>query len=108
MIVCHVVEAYLFGRHTPHNSFHRHDYYTILLVEKAEGRHLVDFRVFDFGMHYIRTVIQNAPRNKTIESPPEFWDGRDDSGKILPNGVYFYRVDVNDEEPLFGKIIYLQ
>ena len=68
----------------------------------------VTIRVFDFGMHYIRTVIQNAPRNKTIESPPEFWDGRDDSGKILPNGVYFYRVDVNDEEPLFGKIIYLQ
>ncbi len=68
----------------------------------------VTIRVFDFGMNYIRTVIQNAPRNKTIESPPDYWDGRDDSGKILPNGVYIYRVDVNDEDPLFGKIIYLQ
>ena len=68
----------------------------------------VTIRIFDFGMNYVRTVLQNAPRNKTIGSPPDYWDGRDDNGKILPNGVYIYRVDVNDEEPLFGKIIYLQ
>ena len=66
----------------------------------------VTIRIFDFGMNYVRTVLQNAPRNKTIGSPPDYWDGRDDN--ILPNGVYIYRVDVNDEEPLFGKIIYLQ
>ena len=68
----------------------------------------VTIRVFDFGMNYIRTILQNAPRNKTISSPPDYWDGRDDNGKLLPNGVYLYRVDVNDEDPLFGKIIYLQ
>lgn len=68
----------------------------------------VTIRIFDFGMNYVRTVIQNAPRNKTIGSAPDFWDGRDDNGNLLPNGVYIYRVDVNDEEPLFGKIIYLE
>jgi hypothetical protein len=64
--------------------------------------------VYDFGMNYIRTIIQNAPRNRTIEGAPEFWDGRDDNGNLLPNGVYFYRVEIDDKEPLFGKIIYLQ
>lgn len=68
----------------------------------------VTIRIFDFGMNYIRTIIQNAPRTKTVESPPDYWDGRDDNGNLLPNGVYLYRVDVDSEEPLFGKIIYLQ
>ena len=68
----------------------------------------VTIRIFDFGMNYIRTIIQNAPRNRTTEGAPEFWDGRDDNGNFLPNGVYFYRVDIDDEEPLFGKIIYMQ
>jgi hypothetical protein len=68
----------------------------------------VTIRIFDFGMNYIRTIIQNAPRNRTTEGAPDFWDGRDDNGNFLPNGVYFYRVDIDDEEPLFGKIIYMQ
>jgi hypothetical protein len=69
---------------------------------------LVTVRIFDFGMNYIRTIIQNAPRSRTAEGAPEFWDGTDDNGNYLPNGVYFYRVDIDDEEPLFGKIIYMQ
>jgi hypothetical protein len=68
----------------------------------------VTIRIFDFGMNYIRTVIQNVTRQRGLAGPPDFWDGRDDSGNFLPNGVYFYRVDIDDEEPLFGKIIYLQ
>lgn len=68
----------------------------------------VTIRIFDFGMNYIRTVIQNVQRQRGSDGPPEFWDGTDDNGKMLPNGVYFYRVDINDKEPIFGKIIYLQ
>jgi photosystem II stability/assembly factor-like uncharacterized protein len=68
----------------------------------------VTIRIYDFGINYVSTVIQNAPRNRTIEGAPEFWDGRDENGNLLPNGVYFYRVDIDDEEPLFGKIIYMQ
>jgi hypothetical protein len=68
----------------------------------------VTIRIFDFGMNYIRTIIQNAQRNRTVEGVPEFWDGTDDNGNYLPNGVYFYRVDIDDNEPIFGKIIYLQ
>ena len=68
----------------------------------------VTIRIYDFGINYIRTVIQNASRNRTIEGAPDFWDRRDDNGNLLPNGVYFYRVDIDDEEPLFGKIIYMQ
>ena len=59
-------------------------------------------------MNYVRTVLQNAPRQRGTEGPPDFWNGRDDNGNLVPNGVYLYRVDVESEEPLFGKIIVMQ
>ena len=69
----------------------------------------VTIRIFDFGMNLIRTVIQNAPRNFTNESSPvDTWDGIDDRGNEVPNGVYFYRIDIGGNDPLFGKIIVLK
>lgn len=68
----------------------------------------VTIRVFNFSFDYIRTIIQNAPRNRTLEGPPEFWDGTDENGNLLPNGVYFYSVEIDDNDPIFGKIIYMQ
>ncbi|MBK7230467.1 MAG: hypothetical protein IPH97_16735 [Ignavibacteriales bacterium] len=69
----------------------------------------VTIRIFDFGFNYLRTVIQNAVRNLDIDSPPiDYWDGRDDSGVYVPNGVYFYRIDVGDKDPVYGKILVMQ
>ncbi len=78
----------------------------------------VTIRVFDFGMNLVRTIIQNAQRGNPINQVDganletngviDFWDGRDENGSIVPNGVYFYRVEVNSEDPVFGKIMVLQ
>jgi hypothetical protein len=69
----------------------------------------VTIRIFDFGMNYLRTVIQNAPRKLSSSDPPyDSWDGRDDGGNYVPNGVYFYRIEVGSDDPLFGKIIVLK
>jgi len=68
----------------------------------------VTIRLYDFGMNYVRTIIQNAPRNKDLGGAPDFWDGKDDAGNIVPNGVYLYRIDVDSDTPLFGKIIVMQ
>ncbi len=38
----------------------------------------------------------------------KFWDGTDENGNLLPNGVYFYSVEIDDNDPIFGKIIYMQ
>lgn len=64
----------------------------------------VTIRILDFGMNLIRTVIQNSPRGANSEHL-DLWDGKDESGKIVPNGVYFYRVDLGSGTPLFGKIM---
>ena len=68
----------------------------------------VTIRIFDFGFNYVRTVIQNAPRNRNLEGPPDFWDGRDENGNFVPNGVYFYRVEVGGNDAVYGKILVMQ
>lgn len=64
----------------------------------------VTIRIFDFGMNLVRTVIQNVQRSEGNDHI-ETWDGKDQIGRVVPNGVYFYRIDTGNDEPLFGKII---
>jgi hypothetical protein len=70
----------------------------------------VTIRIYDFAFNYVATVIQNAPRKTDLESESDKddWDGRDANGNYVPNGVYFYRIEIGDKDPLFGKIIVLQ
>src|ERR1035437_1019053 len=78
----------------------------------------VTIRIFDFGMNYVRTVINNAPRGQFSHVVDNFdlqtngvedtWDGRDANGNIVPNGVYFYRIEFDSNNPVFGKILVLQ
>ena len=66
----------------------------------------VTIRIFDFGMNLVKTLIQNAGRG-IINEQIAYWDGRNESGRIVPNGVYFYRIDIGSGTPLFGKIMVL-
>jgi len=78
----------------------------------------VTIRIFDFGMNYVRTVIQNASRgnpvhvvdgsNSASNGVIDTWDGKDERGNIVPNGVYFYRIEVGSNNPVYGKILVLQ
>ena len=68
----------------------------------------VSIRIFDFGFNYVRTVIQNVERNYSVDGSPDFWDGKDENGSYVPNGVYFYRVAIGDKDPVYGKILVMQ
>ncbi|MCX7761718.1 MAG: hypothetical protein N2252_02635 [Candidatus Kryptonium sp.] len=73
-------------------------------VDKPQSK--VTIEIYDFAMRKIRTIISNATRDG-VKEYDEIWDGKDDSGKIVPNGVYFYRVKI-DEKELYGKILLIQ
>lgn len=75
------------------------------VMTKASAK--VTIKVFDFGMNPVRTVIQNAVRNGATEQFT-MWDGKNNDGYVVANGVYFYRVEIDDETPLWGKIILMQ
>jgi flagellar hook assembly protein FlgD len=69
-------------------------------------------------MNYVRTIIQNASRgnplhlvdgsNTESNGVIDYWDGKDERGNFVPNGVYFYRIELDGGSPVFGKILVLQ
>jgi hypothetical protein len=67
----------------------------------------VTLKIFDFAMFPVRTVIQNAART----SPDILWatwDGKRNDGVQVSNGVYFYRIEIDGDETVWGKILVLQ
>jgi len=67
----------------------------------------VSVRIFDYAMLPVRTLVQKAPRLSGKEYD-EIWNGRSDHNSIVANGVYFYRVEIGDRSPLWGKILVLR
>jgi photosystem II stability/assembly factor-like uncharacterized protein len=67
----------------------------------------VKIRIFDFGMNLVRMLLRQAFRTGAIEHD-EIWDGRDDSGRRVSNGVYFYKVEVENGSTGWGKVVVLQ
>ncbi len=80
------------------------DFESIKIVYSTSQTDNVTIRVFDFGMNLVKTVLQNAGRGMSDEQIVS-WDGRNEAGRIVPNGVYFYRIDIGSGTPLFGKIM---
>jgi len=89
------------------NPFSPDDEVTRIFYKSKTGSSKITIRIFDFGMNPVRTLIQNAARTGTDELFTA-WDGRNDTGGRISNGVYFYRVEIDDEDPVWGKIILLQ
>ena len=71
----------------------------------------VTIRIFDFSMHIVRTVIQSALRGNPTHvvdnssGTIDYWDGKNDRGSVVPNGVYFYRVDAGSLKTRLWKSI---
>ena len=67
---------------------------TTIEYEVAQAGHVV-LRVFDVSGRQIRSLEnRNLPAGRYTAQ----WDGRDESGKSVSSGVYFYRLRVNGAE----------
>ncbi len=64
----------------------------------------VSVSVYDFAMALVRKVEEGILRQGDAEYDA-VWDGRNDFGERVANGVYFYRVDLPGSEPAWGKVI---
>jgi hypothetical protein len=76
-------------------------------VPAASAAQDVSIRIFDYAMLPVRTLIQKVARPAGKEFD-EIWNGRNDNNSIVANGVYFYRVEIGDQTPIWGKILVLR
>lgn len=53
------------------NHPHRHDFYTVLLVEKSSGTHLIDFNEYPFGERQVFFVAPGQVHQVVEEMPPK-------------------------------------
>jgi hypothetical protein len=67
----------------------------------------VTIRIFDFALHPVRVLLREAMRSGSTERD-EVWDGKDERGRRVTNGVYFYRIEVGSRSPVWGKIMVIQ
>jgi hypothetical protein len=89
------------------NPFQPDKEFTRIHYGSGGGPTSVTIEIFDFGMNRVRTVVKDAQRFGSGEHD-ELWDGKDDGMRQVANGVYFYRVVVENGEPSWGKIMVLQ
>ena len=52
---------------------HRHDYYTVLLVESAKGKHLIDFKTFTFKKSEVHFVSPGQVHQVDVSQKPKGW-----------------------------------
>ena len=66
----------------------------------------VTVKVYDFGMNLVKTVVDNKIRAFAGDYA-ELWDGRNELGRIVANGVYFYKITLGGKSPFWGKVMVL-
>jgi len=66
----------------------------------------VTVQVYDFSMALVRNVVRDKPRPVPGDYA-EAWDGRNDLGETVANGVYFYRLRLSGGGEYWGKVIIL-
>jgi flagellar hook assembly protein FlgD len=67
----------------------------------------VTIKIYDISGELVTTLIEEQPKEKGIEYS-EPWDGRNDRGDIVANGVYFYLITTTNGEKAVGKIAVLR
>ncbi len=66
----------------------------------------VSIELYDFASRRVRTLLSKESRSGQTNHG-ENWDGRDDDGRIVANGVYFYRIGLENGKASFGKVVVL-
>jgi flagellar hook assembly protein FlgD len=65
-------------------------------------------------MDHVKTVISGkfrkagsngGPFGRSTVETEDFWDGKNENGKIVAPGVYYYKISTDSGERAFGKLV---
>jgi ligand-binding sensor domain-containing protein len=69
---------------------------------------VVTIKIYDWSLHLVKTIAAGrVTPEENGQELLEFWDGRNDDGQIVANGVYFYTIETDRGGEAFGKIVVL-
>ena len=66
----------------------------------------ISISIYDFASRPVRELAAKQPRSGQGYHYVN-WDGRDDDGDLVANGVYFYRLSTDAGDQAFGKVVVL-
>ena len=62
----------------------------------------VTIKIYDIGGNLVRTLIDDESQS-AVDEQSVAWDGKNDKGDVVANGVYFYVIDSSSGEKATGK-----
>jgi hypothetical protein len=67
----------------------------------------VTIKIYDFAMNLVTTLVdsQNRAGGEEYDEP---WDGKNEKGDVVVNGVYFFRVEAPGGQTEWGKLVILK
>lgn len=65
-------------------------------------------RIYDINLELVKTVAENVFRPGGVESDDILWDGTNGDGDLAANGIYFYRIQLDSGEDLWGKVVLIK
>lgn len=63
----------------------------------------VSLKLYSFAMEHVVTLALNSARS--FGETDEIWNGKDKFGRLVANGVYFYRLEREGKKDFWGKIV---
>ena len=67
----------------------------------------VAIKIYDFAMNLVTTLVDNQERFGG-EEYDEPWDGKNEKGDVVANGVYFFKVEASGGQSEWGKLVILK
>jgi len=64
----------------------------------------VTVKIYDFAMNLVTTINQKADQKREYDV---VWDGRNDKGDLVANGVYFFKIESPGENQ-WGKVVVIK
>jgi hypothetical protein len=77
-----------------------------LIVFSLAQETQVDIDIYDFASRKVRVLSRDAVFSGDRDHRVA-WDGLDDGGHSVANGVYFYRITLDSGHQAFGKVVVL-
>ncbi|UCC80282.1 MAG: hypothetical protein JSW64_02670 [Candidatus Zixiibacteriota bacterium] len=65
-------------------------------------------KIYDINLELVKTVVDGVYRRGGVESDDILWDGTNGDGDLAANGIYFYRIQLDSGEDLWGKVVLIK